>query len=128
MQIPLQISFHNLGPSDGLTALVRHRAALLEKHFPRLVGCKVSIEEPNHHHRHGKGRHFRVIVGLTVPGETLVASREAPSIVSHEDAYRAISQTFDAAVRQLDAFAGRRDGHAKPYRRPKNADRPWLTL
>jgi ribosome-associated translation inhibitor RaiA len=114
MQIPLQLAIHHLEPAGALTDLIRRRVSELERHFPRLVGCKVSVEEPNHHHRQGKGRHFRVCVELSVPGDTLVASREAPAMVSHENLHKAITQTFDAALRLLDTFAGR---HRSPKRR-----------
>ena len=113
--MPLQITFHNLEPSEALSALIREHAATLEAHFPRLIGCRVSIEEPNHHHRHGKGKHFRVCVQMSVPGDTLVADREAPEIVSHEDLYRAVRETFAAAVRLLDNHAKRADGHARAH-------------
>jgi ribosome-associated translation inhibitor RaiA len=126
MQVPLQISFHNLAPSEPLSEWIRHKIAKIEEHQPRLVGCRVSLEEPNHHHRRGKGRHFRVCVELFVPGKTLIASREAPAIVSHEDAYLAIAKTFDAALRQLDASTRRLDGHVKPHRPAKQRDRPWI--
>jgi ribosome-associated translation inhibitor RaiA len=121
MQIPLQVAIHGLEPANVLIELIRRRVSELERHFPRLVGCKVSVEEPNHHHRQGKGRHFRVCVELSVPGETLVASREAPAIVSHEDVRKAISKTFDAALRLLEAFAER----LKPS---KGGNRPWLSI
>ncbi len=125
MQIPLQISFHNLEPSDALSDLVREHAAKLEEHYPRLVGCKVVVEEPNHHHRRGKGRHFRVLVELFVPGETLVADHDAATMVGGSDAYLAVAQAFEAARRQLEAFA-KRSGWEKPHQRRARRSRPWL--
>ena len=116
MQTPLQITFHNLEQSEALSALIREHAAILEAHFPRLIGCRVSVEQPNHHHRHGKGKHFRVCVEMSIPGDTLVADREAPAIVSHEDLYRAVRETFKTALRLLDTRAKRLDGHARAHR------------
>jgi ribosome-associated translation inhibitor RaiA len=119
MQTPLHISLHGLEPSDALSDLIREHVAMLEAHFPRLVGCRVSVEEPNHHHLHGKGKHFRVCVQMSVPGDTLVADREAPEIVSHEDLYRAVRETFAAATRLLDTHAKRSDGHSRAHPRHK---------
>lgn len=126
MQMPLQISYHNMDPSDSISEWIRRKAEKLEERFPRLVSCKVAIEEPNHHHRHGKGRHFRVRVELSVPGELLVADREGPEIMSHEDAYLAVTSAFEAARRQLDAFAQRIEGRTKAHQTPKRRSRPWL--
>ncbi|MHB8416581.1 MAG: HPF/RaiA family ribosome-associated protein [Myxococcales bacterium] len=126
MQMPLQVSFHNLPLSEPLAEWIRRKAAKLEERYPRLVGCKVAVEEPNHHHRQGKGRHFRIRVELSVPGELLVADREAPQISEHEDAYLAITKAFEAAQRQLDAFAERTEGRMKSHQSPKTRSRPWL--
>jgi ribosome-associated translation inhibitor RaiA len=126
MQTPLQITFHNMTPSDSLSEWIRHKTEKLEQVYPRLVGCSVAVEEPNHHHRQGKGRHFRVRVELTVPGERLVAGREGPDIASHEDAYLAVTKAFEAARRQLDAFVHRIEGRTKAHQPPKKRSRPWL--
>jgi ribosome-associated translation inhibitor RaiA len=126
MQIPLQITFHNLEPSEPLSEYIRGKVAKLEERFPRLVGCKVVVEEPNHHHRQGKGKHYRICVELAVPGETLVANRESPEITSHEDVHRAITTTFEAALRKLEAFSDGIDRHEKSHAPQKGRDRPWL--
>lgn len=129
MQIPLQITFHNLAPSDSLSEWIRHKTGRLAERYPRLVGCKVAVEEPNHHHRRGKGRHFRVRIELQVPGESLIADREGPAMVSHEDAYLAITSAFEAARRQLADFAQRLDGNAKTHHSSKKRRaRPWLSF
>lgn len=126
MQTPLQISFHNMEASRPLEGWIRHKARKLEEIYPRLVGCKVAVEEPNHHHRRGKGRHFRVRVEVSVPGELLVADREGPDMIAHEDAYLAVTKAFDAARRQLDAFAHRPEGRLKSHVKSKGRARPWL--
>ena len=128
MQMPLQITFHNLPPSEALSEWIRRKAAKVEERYPRLTGCKVAVEDPNHHHRRGKGRHFRIRVELLVPGEVLVADRGSPAIVAHEDAYLAVTKAFDAACRQLDAFSERNGTpQGKKSRQPaKKRNRPWL--
>jgi ribosome-associated translation inhibitor RaiA len=126
MQKPLTIHFHNLSASDSLEELIRAKVDKLESFYPRLVGCQVAVEEPNHHHRQGKGRHFRVRIELTVPGETLVAGRERPEITSHEDAYLAVTEAFEAARRQLETFAERTMGRTKLHHPTKKGSRPWL--
>ena len=69
MQVPLRISYHHCAPSDALNALIREKALELERFYPRITSCRVVVERPGYHHRHGKGAHFRVRIEVSVPGE-----------------------------------------------------------
>jgi ribosome-associated translation inhibitor RaiA len=82
----------------------------LEKTFDRLVRCEVMIEQPHRHNR--KGNTFRVRVELTVPGDTLVVSRDTGLDHTHENVYVALSDSFRAARRRLRHFAQRLLAHA----------------
>lgn len=44
MQIPLQITFRNMDPSPAMEAIVREKAAKLDRFFERIVSCDVTIE------------------------------------------------------------------------------------
>jgi ribosome-associated translation inhibitor RaiA len=77
----------------------------LEKSFDRLVRCEAWVEQPHRHNR--KGNMFHVRVELSVPGETLVVSRDAGVDHAHENVYVALSDAFRAARRQLRSFAQR---------------------
>jgi hypothetical protein len=54
MQMPLEIAFHNMQPSDAVEAEIRKRVAKLEKVYERLVGCRVSVEGLHKQHRTGQ--------------------------------------------------------------------------
>ena len=107
METPLQVTFRNIGLSEAIEAKVRERAAKLEHHFDRIVGCRVVVEELHHHHR--KGNHFQVRVDVTVPGAELVATREPDAHHAHTDIYAAIRDAFDAMDRQLVEHARQQD-------------------
>ena len=47
MQTPLQLSFHNMEPSDFIEAEVRRRVAKLEQFSERIVACRVAVEADN---------------------------------------------------------------------------------
>jgi len=66
MQTPLQITFRNFPRSDALEARVRDKAAKLEEFHPRIMSCRVTVEEMRKHHH--QGRHFQVSLDLRVPG------------------------------------------------------------
>jgi ribosome-associated translation inhibitor RaiA len=44
MQMPLQISFRNMDPSPAVEAIVREKAAKLDRFFERIVSCEATIE------------------------------------------------------------------------------------
>ncbi|HKJ10602.1 MAG: HPF/RaiA family ribosome-associated protein [Gammaproteobacteria bacterium] len=116
MQLPLQITFRDIPPSDAVEARVRQMAEKLDRMHERIMGCRVIIEAPHQHHH--KGKHYHVRVEVTVPDGEVVASREAHDRRSHEDAYVAIRDAFNAAQRQLQDYARRRRGAVKYHETP----------
>jgi ribosomal subunit interface protein len=116
MQIPLQISFRDMEPSDAVEAKIRERAAKLDRYYDRIMSCRVAVEAP--HRRHHQGKLFHVLVDLTVPNGELVVSREPVNCHSHEDVYVAIRDAFDAAQRRLADYARRQRGDIKVHEEP----------
>jgi ribosomal subunit interface protein len=111
MQVPLQISFRNMDPSPAVEAIVREKAAKLDRFFERIVSCDVTIEAPHRHHHKGKLYKVRIDVGM--PGNDVHVNQEGPKNQAHEDVYVAIRDAFDAAVRQLEDHARKLRGDVK---------------
>lgn len=116
MQIPLQITFHNMQHSDAVEAKIRSGAEKLEKYCDAIIGCRVAVEAPHHHHR--TGNQFLVRVEVTVPGQKLVAHREPDAHHAYTDVYVAIRDAFDAMRHQLEEYERRRRGQVKAHERP----------
>lgn len=116
MQLPLQITFHNMNQSDAIAGKVRECAAKLDKYFDGIVSCRVVIEMPHHHH--GAGKQFRVRVEVAVPGEKLVANRKPDAHHAYTDVYIAIRDAFDAMRRQLEDYSRALHGRLKAHERP----------
>ncbi|MBI2293554.1 MAG: HPF/RaiA family ribosome-associated protein [Betaproteobacteria bacterium] len=106
MQLPLQITFHNLDRSEAVEARIRERAEKLEQYYGRIMGCRVAVEAQHKHHRHGN--HYHVRIDVTVPNGELVASRQPDEHHAHTDVYVAVRDAFDAICRQLEDY-GRRE-------------------
>jgi cold shock CspA family protein/ribosome-associated translation inhibitor RaiA len=121
MQVPLRISYRHTDPSEALNALVREKAAELERFYPRITGCHVFVERPGEHHRTGGGAHFRVRIELTVPGKVLVVSRDPALHRAHEDAFLSTNEAFHEMRRQLEDFARRKRGDVKERVHPPHA-------
>ncbi|MGB0056882.1 MAG: HPF/RaiA family ribosome-associated protein [Methyloceanibacter sp.] len=113
MQIPLQISFRNMDPSPDVEAMVREKAAKLNRFFERIVGCDVTIEAP--HRRHHKGKLYKVRIDIGMPGKDVHVTQEGPKNQAHEDITVAIRDAFEAAVRQLEDHARRLRGDVKSH-------------
>lgn len=110
MQNPLQIVFRDIPSSEAIDAEVRKRVAKLEKLCGDMVACKVSVEADGKHKTHGNM--FKVRVDITVPGNELVVDGHH---TTHEDAYVAVRDSFDAAARQLEEYVQRRRRDVKTH-------------
>ena len=116
MQIPLEVTFHNMDHSDAVDANVRERAAKLERYFDRIIGCRVVVEAPHKHSR--KGKIFEVRIDVSVPGKEIVVNRNGHNNHAHEDVYVAIRDAFNAMGRQLEDHARKSRGEVKTHQTP----------
>lgn len=105
MAASVHLTFLGMPRSPAVEAQIQRWADRLDRSFDRLMRCDVWIEQPHQHNR--KGKTFRVRVELGVPGDTLVASRDAGLDHGHENVYVALSDAFRAARRQLRTYAQR---------------------
>ncbi|MDH5409643.1 MAG: HPF/RaiA family ribosome-associated protein [Gammaproteobacteria bacterium] len=113
MQVPLEITFRNVSPSESVAAKVRERAGKLERFVDKIIGCKVTIEAPHKHHY--KGSTYQVKIDVTVPGSEIVVSRHPGQNKAHEDVYVAVRDAFDATRRQLEDYIAQRKGKVKHH-------------
>jgi ribosome-associated translation inhibitor RaiA len=119
MQSPLKITFRGMDPSEAVAALIRERAARLERFHDRIVRCHVVVDLPHKHHR--KGHHFAVRLDITTPTGQLAVTRDPPLDSTHEDFHAVVRDAFDAAARQLEDEARRRRGDVKAHHRVEGA-------
>ena len=65
MQIPLQITFRDMEPSDAIEQAVREKAEKLEQ-FAEIMSCRVVVQMINKHSH--KGTLYQVSIELTATG------------------------------------------------------------
>ena len=116
MQIPVQVTFRNMDPSAAVEAKIRGKAEKLERHFDRVVSCRVVVESP--HRRHHKGKLYQVRIDIGVPGKEIVINHAGPKNHAHEDVYVAVRDAFNAAARRLEAHARKVRGDVKSHQVP----------
>lgn len=108
MQVPLQITFHDVAHSEALESHIRERVQKLEQFYSALIGCKVVVEQPGLHQH--KGKPFNIRIDLTVPGGEIVVDRQ-----KDEDVYVALRDAFDAARRKLEDYGRRQRLEVKAH-------------
>jgi ribosome-associated translation inhibitor RaiA len=94
-----RIQFRHMEPSASVEKDVEHNIELLSRFDDRIAACSVLIEAPHHHHH--KGRHFKVTIRISVPGDDIVVSHGHDGTPAHEDCYVAIRDAFRSARRQV---------------------------
>jgi len=106
MDIPLELSFHNLESSDALKNAVRAHVTKLEQFHDHIIGCRVVIEMP-HKSQKASGNPPDVHIVVRVPGKEIVVSHE----LAHKghkkaatDAYAVLDNAFGVAQQQLKAY------------------------
>ena len=133
MNLPLQITFRNMEPSEAVATRIRAESAKLDRYFNRITSCRVLVEAPHRHHRWGEPFHIRIELG--VPGTEIVV-KHAPSLhstlahaetgkwckhfeagVPHKDMYVTIRDAFRAARRRLEDYVRRLRGDVKGHSR-----------
>ena len=100
MQLPLQITFRHMEPSEFVESNIRERCDRLEKFHDRIMGCHVIVEGPDKHKY--KGGVYHVSIDITVPGSEIVINNKQNDNHAHEDVYVAIRDAFNAAQRRLE--------------------------
>jgi len=110
VELPLQITWRGMAPSEAVEADLRGKAEKLKQSFDDIVSLRVIVEAP-HAHRH-KGRLYRLHLDIRVPGKEIAVTRDPGDYHAHEDFYVATRDAFDAARRQLKEYGRVRRGNA----------------
>jgi ribosome-associated translation inhibitor RaiA len=116
MPLTLQIVFRNMDASVSAEALVRQRAAELEHFSDRLGACRVVLDCV--HRRQQQGRLYQVHIDLAAPGGQIMVTHDAGTNHANDDVNVAIRHAFDAARRQLQDQAHKRDAATKKHEAP----------
>jgi cold shock CspA family protein len=137
MILPVQVTFRELEPNEQAEAWVREAAAKLDRLYPKIVSCRVAIEEPHQHRQ--RGNPYQVRVELSVPGKELTVTREpklpgSPQRIPqrkrskrleidapHKDLHIAIRDAFSAARRQLQDYVRLQRRELKTHETPPRA-------
>ena len=97
--------------SDAIEAKINDKSEKLDRFYERIMSCRVVVEESQS--RRHQGKLYSVRIDITVPGKELAVSRQ-----ENEDAYVAVRDAFDAAVRLLEEHGRQQRGVIKTHAGP----------
>jgi ribosome-associated translation inhibitor RaiA len=118
LQVPLEISFHNMESSDWAEQEIRSRAADLESIYDRLVSCRVRVDQRATNSNDTIPPVVHIEMGI--PGrKDLVVSHEPDHLqqkFQRPDLHNAINEAFRIAERQLRDYKDKLKDHTKEAR------------
>ncbi len=115
MDSDLEITWHQISPTPAYEEMIRERVGKLERMYPHIVSCRVSVEMV--HRQHVKGNFPEVHIVIQVPGEDVVVSRELHRMNERRppnNVATAIRQAFRAAEQRLKDFKRVQYGEVTP--------------
>ncbi|WP_213683560.1 HPF/RaiA family ribosome-associated protein [Roseicyclus sp.] len=113
MQIPLEIAFTHVAPSDEIKDLIADKIAHLEKIYDGIISAHVQIRAP--HQRHQTGNLFSVTIELRVPGRALVVRRGQDKAARHEHLRVTLREAFAAMEVALRHWKDTAKGEVKSH-------------
>jgi len=105
MDVPPEIAFRRVEPTDALKDRVLDGIADLEEVHERLVSCRVMVEDTTP--GRSSGKIFRVRLDIGVPNRTVVVDFKPDGGDEVRDVQQAIKQAFDIGRRRLDQLRDR---------------------
>lgn len=113
MRLPLQVSFQNVPHTPEAEAVVRELAEQLDEFAGDIMSCRVVVDMPHRHRRHGNL--YQVRIDLTLANEEIAVGREPPEHEAAKNFRVAVTEAFDTAVRQLQDYVRRRRQAVKAH-------------
>lgn len=114
LDLPIQITFHNMDRSDHLEYLAREQAQKLARFQDWLIDVRILLDAA---HKGSQSTDFLVKVETSLRGSTVVGQSQGRPhhALDNQDAYKILREAFDNTVRRLDAHLGK---HHKPAKAP----------
>jgi ribosomal subunit interface protein len=103
MRVAATVNFHHMDPSPALERRIREKIERLDRFFPGMMRCSVTVEAAHHHQR--KGFFYSVRIALTLPrGELVVSQHPGKNPRKHDKVFAAMNSAFQAIEKQILRF------------------------
>jgi hypothetical protein len=102
MQVPLQVSFRHMQPSEAIETLIREKATALDTFSEHIMSCHVLVEAAEGNH--ARGSRYNICIEITAPDEDMVITCESAQRTRLQDMDMALRDAFDCARRKLEEY------------------------
>ncbi|TVP43535.1 MAG: HPF/RaiA family ribosome-associated protein [Gemmatimonadales bacterium] len=99
MDVPPEIAFRSIEPTDALKQMILDGIDSLEKVYPRLVSCRTMVADDTPDRQ--TGNNYRVRLDLGIPGKTLVVDERPVAGGEPRSLEQTIRDAFDVGSRLL---------------------------
>lgn len=118
MQVPLEISFHNIDNSEWAKDEIRDNVAKLESIYERMTSCRVRVDQRADNSNHTIPPVVRIEIGI--PGRRDIVVAHEPDRLQRKfqrpDLHNAINEAFRLAELQLTELKRKLTDHAAAVR------------
>jgi cold shock CspA family protein/ribosome-associated translation inhibitor RaiA len=97
MQVPLELTYHDVSRSQWSEDLIREYAARLERFTDEMISCHVTVSQP--HKNKVTGNPYRVRVQVRLPRNRDLVVNEEPQVIEQESD---LKQTIIAAFKIME--------------------------
>lgn len=115
MQVPLEISYHNIDKSQAAEEEIRAHVADLEQIYDRIISCRVRVDQRADNSKHTIPPVVRIELGI--PGHKNLVVAHEPDHLQRKyqapDLRNAINEAFRIAERRLSDLKEQREDQSK---------------
>lgn len=119
MEVPPEMAFRGVEPTDRLKTRILDGIETLEGVYPNLISCRTMVADDTPDQRSGTSYRVRVEVGI--PSKTLVVEREYPEPDERPTLDQAITEAFSVARKRLVKAKKLQRGEGKTHELPPHA-------
>lgn len=116
MQVPPEMAFRGVQPTDDLKALILEGIEKLEAVHPRLITCRTMVDDVTPERR--SGNNYRVRLEISIPHKTVIVDQSHPDGAEHHDVAQTIREAFSVARERLKKVKAVQRGDVKTHDLP----------
>ena len=113
MQVPLQLSFHNIEKTEKLKQLVRKKTKKLDRFHNHISSCRVLIELDQ---KHNTANPYRVRINITIPpGHEIAVVEKSKKGSSRLNVATIVRRAFKVTCKQVLKIKKKQKGEVKTH-------------
>lgn len=114
MEVPMEISFHNMDKSTAVENLIYKKVGKLERVCDHIISCRVTLDQEQKRHRKGNVAQVRIDLRIP-PGHEIVVKRESREGTLQAQLPMLVHRAFNAAQRKAKKLKDRQEGQVKKH-------------